>query len=277
MTRTEAHMRMPAVAGTFYPGHPDQLLNSVERFLVRTTIPVAVTAIIVPHAGYVYSGSTAGKTYACCDLPRRLVILCPNHTGLGARLALNSDGAWRTPLGEVPVDAPLARALTAAFPALEDDPLAHRKEHAIEVQLPFLQVLLGEFSFLPVVVGTHALGDLEALGLAMAKVIAESESPVAMVVSSDMNHYEDAKTNRAKDSAALEAVLRIDPTGLYQVVRERCISMCGAGPAVAALFACQRLGADRAELVDYTDSGMVTGDDSQVVSYAGVRIFKGQA
>lgn len=270
-------MRMPAVAGTFYPGHPDQLLNAVERFLVRTVDPVAATAIIVPHAGYVYSGSTAGKTYACCDLPRRLVILCPNHTGLGARLALNSEGVWRTPLGEVPVDAPLARALGAAFPALEDDPLAHRKEHAIEVQLPFLQVLLGAFSFLPVVVGTNVLGELEALGLAMAKVISESEDPVAMVVSSDMNHYEDARTNRAKDSLALEAVLRLDPTGLFQVVRDRRISMCGAGPAVAALFACQRLGADRAELVDYTDSGMVTGDDSQVVSYAGVRIFKGQA
>jgi hypothetical protein len=268
---------MPVVAGTFYPSHPDQLRTSVERFLVRTMEPVVASAMIVPHAGYIYSGSTAGKTYACADLPRRLVILCPNHTGLGARLALDSEGSWRTPLGDVPVDARLAQALSAAFPALEDDPLAHRREHAIEVQLPFLQVLLGAFSFLPVVVGTRALGELEALGLAMAKVVSECEERVAIVVSSDMNHYEDAKTNRAKDSVALEAVLRLDPPGLFQVVNERHISMCGVAPAVAALFACQRLGADRAELVDYTDSGMVTGDESQVVSYAGVRIFKGQA
>lgn len=277
MTRSETHLRMPAVAGTFYPSHPDQLLKSVERFLVRTVDSVVATAVIVPHAGYIYSGSTAGKTYACCDLPRRLMILCPNHTGIGARLALNAEGVWRTPLGEVPVDAPLASALATAFPALEDDPLAHRREHAIEVQLPFLQVLLGAFSFVPIVVGTNALGELEALGLAMAKVISECEDPVAMVVSSDMNHYEDAKTNRAKDSAALEAVLGLDPVGLLKIVHDRHISMCGVGPAVAALFACRRLGADRAELVDYTDSGMVTGDDSQVVSYAGVRIFKGQA
>ncbi len=270
-------VRMPAVAGSFYPAQPDQLRTSVERFLVRTLAPLTPWAVIVPHAGYIYSGSTAGKTYACVDLPKRLIILCPNHTGVGARLASMLEGLWRTPLGDVPVDGDLARSLAEACPAIEDDPLAHRREHAIEVQLPFLQVLLGQFSFVPVAVGTQALGEIESLGLAMARVMAACKERVAIVVSSDMNHYEDARTNRAKDTAALEAVLRMDPGGLFDAVHERHISMCGYAPAVAAVFACRELGADRAEIVDYTDSGMVTGDDSEVVSYAGVRIFKGRS
>lgn len=270
-------VRTPAVAGSFYPSHPAQLRTAVERFLVRTLPPVAPAAVIAPHAGYVYSGATAGRLYACVDLPKRLIVLCPNHTGLGAPIASASGGSWRTPLGDIPVDEELAGLLMRALPEVADDPLAHRREHAIEVQLPFLQVLLESFTFVPVVVGTGSLSRLEALGYALAETVCAAQDPVAIVVSSDMNHYEDARTNREKDSAALEAVLRIDPVGLYDVVRERQITMCGFGPAVSALFACMRLGAEKADLVDYTHSGMVTGDDAEVVSYAGVRIYKGSA
>ena len=277
MSAGSAPVRLPAVAGTFYPAHPGHLRTAVERFLVRTVDPVSPAAVMVPHAGYVYSGSTAGKTFAASNLPQTLIILCPNHTGLGARLAYTASGSWRTPLGDVPVDERLARAMAEAFPALEDDPIAHQREHAIEVQLPFLQVLLGEFTFVPVVVGTRALGELEGLGRAMAGAVAGSKGSVAMVVSSDMNHYEDVQTTRDKDSAALDAVLHVDPARLYREVHERRISMCGSAPAVAALFACRGLGADKADLVDYTHSGAVTGDDAQVVSYAGVRVFKGPA
>jgi MEMO1 family protein len=274
--RAEA-VRTPAVAGSFYPSNPLQLKTAVERFLVRTLPPVRPAALIAPHAGYVYSGATAGRVYACVDLPPRLIILCPNHTGLGAPISTASGGAWRTPLGDVPVDGELAGVLMRALPEAVDDPLAHRREHAIEVQLPFLQVLLESFTFVPVVVGTDSLSRLEALGYALAETVCASQDPVAIVVSSDMNHYEDATTNREKDSAALEAVLRLDPVGLHAVVHEKHVSMCGHGPAVAALFACKRLGAERADLVDYTHSGMVTGDDTEVVSYAGVRIYKGTA
>jgi AmmeMemoRadiSam system protein B len=277
MVRGAEAVRTPAVAGSFYPSNPAQLQTAVERLLVRTLPPVTPAALIAPHAGYIYSGATAGRVYACVDLPRRLIVLCPNHTGLGAPIATASGGAWRTPLGDVPVDEELAGMLMRALPEAVDDPLAHRREHAIEVQLPFLQVLLGDFAFVPVVVGTGSLGHLEALGHALAETVSASEGPVAIVVSSDMNHYEDAGTNREKDTAALEAVLRLDPVGLHAVVRERHVSMCGYGPAVAALFACRRLGAERADLVDYSHSGMVTGDDSEVVSYAGVRIYKGPA
>lgn len=277
MTPAAESVRLPAVAGSFYPERPAQLRTAVERFLVRTLAPVSPSAVIVPHAGYVYSGATAGKTYACCDLAPRLFVLCPNHTGLGASLAFATGGVWRTPLGDVSVDGELAHALGAALPSLVDDPMAHRREHAIEVQLPFLQVLLGSFTFVPVVVGTGAYPDLEALGQALARVVLGAGEPVSIVVSSDMNHYEDARTNREKDDAALDRILHLDPEGLHRVVRERRITMCGAGPAVAALVACRALGADRVEVVDYTHSGMVTGDSSEVVSYAGVRITKGPA
>ncbi len=269
-----ASVRTPAVAGSFYPGHRLQLQASVERLLVRTLKPVKPMAVIAPHAGYIYSGGTAGKVYASVDLPDDLVILCPNHTGMGSPLSCMAAGSWRTPLGDVPVNAELAKALLEELPELVEDPAAHRREHAIEVQLPFLQVLKARFAFVPVCVGTHAKADLESLGKGLARVIRRWPSPVALVVSSDMNHYESAAANRRKDDLALEAVTRLSPGDLHKVVLENDITMCGFAPAVAALVACRELGADRSEIVDYSHSGMVTGDDSEVVSYAGVRIYR---
>lgn len=270
-------VRTPAVAGAFYPGHPLQLKTAVERFLVRTVEPVRALAVIVPHAGYIYSGATAGKTYASVVLPKKLIILCPNHTGYGEALSLMVSGTWATPLGEVPIDDDLASALLSEVPQLADDASAHRREHAVEVQLPFLQVLLGSFSFVPVALGTHDYATLETLGHGMARVLSASKEPAAIVVSSDMNHYEDAHTNRAKDDLALEAVTKLAPKELHRIVLTRHITMCGFAPAVAALVAANDLGADKSEVVDYTHSGMVTGDDDQVVSYAGVRIYKAGA
>lgn len=274
MAQASQPVRAPAVAGSFYPGHPLQLRVAVERLLVRTMEPVRAVSLIAPHAGYVYSGATAGKTYAAVELPPSLLILCPNHTGLGSPLSCMSEGAWATPLGAAPIHTELARALIAELPELQDDALAHRREHAIEVQLPFLQVLLGEFRFVPICVGTQRFQSLSALGRAIATVAAGWPDPVALVVSSDMNHYEPAETNRVKDEAALEAILHLSPEELFKTVIDRHVTMCGFAPAVAALTACRALGVDRAQVVDYTHSGMVTGDDTEVVSYAGVRLFK---
>lgn len=258
----------------FYPEQPLQLKTSVERLLVRMMEPVEPIAIVVPHAGYIYSGATAGKTFAASNLPQRLIILCPNHTGLGTPISCWAKGAWKTPLGTVPVDEELCDALMAFTPRVEADEIAHMREHAIEVQLPFLQVMLERFSFVPVCVGTRDVEWLEALGRGMAAVVAASKDPVAIIVSSDMNHYEDAGTNRRKDDLALDAIESLAPQLLHRVVTKNHITMCGFAPAVSALFAARELGADRSELVDYTHSGMVTGDDAEVVSYAGVRIYK---
>ncbi len=275
-SKSEA-VRNTVVAGMFYPGNPLQLKAAVERFLVRTVPPVPAVCVISPHAGYLYSGSTAGKIYASVELARKLVILCPNHTGIGKPISCWAHGAWQTPLGTVPVDEELAAALLAAVPGASDDTLAHAREHAIEVQLPFLQVLLKEFSIVPLCVGTRSYEELEALGIGLASIASASGGEVSIVVSSDMNHYEDAETNKRKDELALEAIRRLSPSELYRTVLDNHITMCGFAPAVAALVAARALGATCSEVVDYTHSGMVTGDDSEVVSYAGVRIFRKSA
>jgi hypothetical protein len=222
-----------------------------------------------------YSGHVAGSVYAELDLPRHFLILGPNHMGLGQPLAIMSCGAWETPLGSVAIDTPLAEALMARFPLLAEDPEAHHTEHAIEVQLPFLQTMLSQsmrpdFSFVPVTIGTSQLEVLMALGVAVATVLAEYPERVLIIASSDMNHYENDPVTRVKDHKAIERILALDPEGLFEVVKKENISMCGLGPTVTMLTAARRLGAHSARLVQYATSGDVSGDRNMVVGYAGI-------
>jgi AmmeMemoRadiSam system protein B len=181
-----------------------------------------------------------------------------------------SEGAWRTPLGDVNVDDELAENLLRAFPALADDPEAHRFEHAIEVELPFLQVIRPEITFVPIAVGTSRLVLLEKLGEAIAQVIQNFGREILIIASSDMNHYEDDATTRVKDRKAIEQILALDPVGLHETVINESISMCGFGPAVAMLTAAKRLSAKKADLVQYATSADVSGDRETVVGYAGI-------
>jgi AmmeMemoRadiSam system protein B len=272
-----SRVRFPAVAGTFYPGRAAELTKEVEEY-TRGESGTAVEKLhalgcIVPHAGFIYSGPVAGAVYGALQLPRRYVIMCPNHTGVGEPLAIMSEGAWATPLGQVPVDADLARALIKLMPQLQDDSDAHVREHAVEVQLPFLQKLRPDFSFVPITVGTGQFALLEALGLALAELMKEAGEEVLIIASSDMNHYESDKITRVKDARALERVLAIDPAGLYDVVTRERISMCGFGPAVAMLTAAKRRGATEARLIKYATSGDVSGEHDAVVGYAGVAVL----
>jgi AmmeMemoRadiSam system protein B len=164
----------------------------------------------------------------------------------------------------------LAARLLQDFPALTEDSAAHRAEHAIEVELPFLQMIHPGAEFVPIAVGTGRLLLLEKLGEALATTIQELGHDVLIIASSDMNHYEDDATTRVKDAKAIEKILALDPGGLYETVMNESISMCGFGPAVAMLTAAKRLGAKKAELVQYATSGDVSGDRSMVVGYAGV-------
>ena len=266
-------VRHPAVAGRFYPKEQRKLLADIRSYVQPDAVPIAALGCIVPHAGYMYSGHVAGAVYAHLEIPQRCIVLCPNHTGMGTPLSIMSVGAWETPLGEVPIDTELASALLERFPLLSEDSSAHLAEHAIEVQLPFLQTRQNNLRFVPIAIGTRQFEALEALGQAMGEVISQAEERILVLASSDMNHYESDPVTRAKDHKAIDRILALDPRGLHEVVTTEEISMCGFGPAVAMLTAAKHLGATRAELIKYATSGDISGDRQMVVGYAGVAVL----
>lgn len=265
-------IRHPAVAGRFYPRDPEDLRAEVQSYLFPPRETVSGLGCVVPHAGYIYSGHVAGAVYARLDLPRRCILMCPNHTGMGHPLAIVSTGAWETPLGRVAIDAPLAAALTQRFPLLGEDAEAHRAEHGAEVQLPFLQTRNPECTFVPIALGTSRFEVLQALGIVIAEAVQAVDEPVLLIASSDMNHYENDTVTRVKDQKAIERILVMDAHGLYDVVMNEDISMCGFGPTVAMLTAARRLGATGTELVKYATSADVSGDRERVVGYAGILV-----
>lgn len=265
-------VREPAVAGQFYPGRPERLLREVQEYTAYAGPKVRAIGCIVPHAGYMYSGHVAGAVYARLQLPQRYIILCPNHTGMGQPLAIMSSGAWATPLGDVGIDEALAASLQQSCDLLTEDPMAHAAEHSLEVQLPFLQVLAPGLQFVPVAVGTGKFDSLVRLGEAIADLISQTDTPIMIIASSDMNHYESDAVTRVKDAKAIERVLSLDPAGLYETVRTENISMCGYGPAVIMLTAAKKLGARSTELVKYATSGDISGERNAVVGYAGVLV-----
>jgi AmmeMemoRadiSam system protein B len=262
-------LREPAVAGRFYPGNAARLAADVDGYL-RPAGRAAAKGLVAPHAGYVYSGAIAGEVYRRVEVPPRVIVLGPNHTGLGAMASMWPGGTWRTPLGEVPIDDGLTDALTDA-PGIELDDQAHLHEHSLEVQVPFLQRSQPALSIAAVCLGPLSFHACEALGKAIGKAAAAAGALV--VASSDMSHYVSAAEAREKDQRAIERLLALDPAGLYEVVRRERISMCGFIPATVMLVAAREMGATSAELVRYGHSGEATGDDAQVVGYAAIRVW----
>ena len=272
-------IRQPAVAGQFYPSSAEKLRAEVEGYLqpdvdaaANSSAKIQAIGCVVPHAGYMYSGHVAGAVYRRLDVPGQTIILCPNHTGRGEPLAIMSRSLWRTPLGDAPIDEALAEEVKLAMPLLSEDEEAHRSEHALEVQLPFLQVLRPDFRFVPIAVGTSNFEVLRALGVAIGNVLLKQKGRVLVIASSDMNHYESDSVTRVKDRRAIDQLLALDPRGLYDTVREEHISMCGYGPAVVMLTVAHKLGANQAELIRYATSGDVSGDKDMVVGYAGIAV-----
>jgi hypothetical protein len=267
------YIRPPAVAGTFYEGTSDRLTRQVDAcFAANPPAPARkerFLGAVVPHAGLMYSGHVAAAFYALAELPKRFVILCPNHTGAGHFAAINREGAWRTPFGEVAIDTPLADALMAKTPLLAQDVRAHAREHSLEVQLPFLQRLLGDFTFVPICLGAHRYDYAEEIGRAIAEVLT-TERDVAILASSDLNHYEDQSETLRKDQLAIDQVLARNPQELWRVVDEYDVSMCGFIPTTTMLLAANALGASEARLIKHATSGDVNGDYSHVVGYASI-------
>jgi AmmeMemoRadiSam system protein B len=271
-------IRQPAVAGRFYAANAQRLRAEVEGYTAAPAnapdeAKIRALGCVVPHAGYMYSGHVAGAVYRRLELPRRMVILCPNHTGMGEPLAIMSEGAWQTPLGDVAIDEQLAAELKQQMPLLSEDETAHRFEHALEVQLPFLQVLAPGFRFVPIAVGTGNFEVLSSLGVVIGNTLAKEGEHFLVIASSDMNHYESDSVTRVKDRRAIDQLLALDARGLYDVVKEGNISMCGYGPAVVMLTAARKLGATKAELIRYATSGDVSDDRNMVVGYAGIAVW----
>jgi AmmeMemoRadiSam system protein B len=272
-------VRPPAVSGRFYPGTRAELTRAVDELLaaVRPVAhPAGARGAVAPHAGYVYSGMTAAHVFARLRLPRVVVILAPNHTGVchapgGA--SLWEAGAFATPLGEVPVDDAFAAALVDASSLVASDHDAHRGEHAVEVQLPFLVALRPDVRIVPLILAWDRWEDCHALGDALAALARRWTEPVLLLASSDLNHYDPAAVGELKDARALAAVGELDGAELLARCRRERISMCGRAPVATVLAATRALGASRADVVDYRHSGWVTGDESQVVGYGGVVIL----
>ncbi|OLC09226.1 MAG: AmmeMemoRadiSam system protein B [Acidobacteria bacterium 13_1_40CM_3_65_5] len=275
-------IRPPAVSGRFYPSDPTELRATVATLLAdarraagpRPTAPFR--AVIVPHAGYVYSGPTAAAVFARSTIPGLVVILAPNHTGVSEAefgVSLWEAGAFHTPLGDVEIDADAAAALLEiSHELVAVDHAAHRGEHAVEVELPFLQMLRSDVRILPLVIAWDAWEAAHALGELLVQFVQAVGEPVLMLASSDLNHYEPAAVSERKDARALEAVTALDGGEVLERCKREHISMCGRGPVAVVLHSARALGATRADVVDYRHSGWVSGDNARVVGYAGVVI-----
>ena len=261
--------REPAVAHQFYPGDPATLRHALDGLIPAATTKQKALAVISPHAGYIYSGAVAGETFAAVEIPQDIVVMGPNHHGYGAPVALMDKGAWSMPLGEVPINTVLAHSLLAQTELIKADTLAHRFEHSLEVQVPFLQYFRPDMTLTPMVISHLSYKTCQIVGEALAAAVKQYGKPVLIVASSDMTHYESRESATTKDSLAMQQIKSLNPEGLYNTVLGNKISMCGIMPATIALIAALRLGATQARLIRYTDSGEASGDTNQVVGYAG--------
>ncbi|MHB0867085.1 MAG: AmmeMemoRadiSam system protein B [Thermoleophilia bacterium] len=262
-------VRQAAVAGQFYPASPQQLADTLQQ-LVGPGPAGQALGLMAPHAGYLYSGGVAGEVYGAVTMTDTFVILGPNHTGVGPAASIMTAGVWRLPGGDAPVDTVLAQSILDACPLLRADESAHEFEHSIEVQLPFLQYLKPDLTFVPICLMLNSFDACREIGVAIAAAVKRDERSVLIIASSDMTHYESQATALEKDTLALARMQDLDPEGLMSTVLSHNISMCGVAPATVMLQACLELGAQRARLIRYATSGDVTGDHSQVVGYAGV-------
>lgn len=263
-------IRRPAVAGQFYYGTKERLLVQVGKYIDPHAAKEDVVGILVPHAGYIYSGHVAGAVYSSIKFPDTFVLLGPNHTGLGPAISLMDDCQWEIPLCTFEVDKKLAAKIVMNSPHVVRDNQAHMFEHSLEVQLPFISYFANGVRIVPISLLSASLYDCLELAKGIAKAIKNVDYPVVIAASSDMSHYLPDKTARQKDRMAIDRMLEVDSEGLYETVMKERISMCGFLPATVMLAAARILGANSARLIKYATSGDVSGDYDSVVGYAGI-------
>ncbi|HDQ25776.1 MAG TPA: AmmeMemoRadiSam system protein B [bacterium] len=260
-------LRFPVAAGTFYEKDAPRLKKQVAALLKETGEKIKAKAVIAPHAGYVYSGAVAGEVFSSVVIPDIIIFIGPNHTGRGRPVAVMADGEWRTPLGDVRINGPVADEIIKNSRYAENDMLAHDAEHSIEVMLPIIQELKRSFTIVPVALGTHDLGSLKDTAESIAGAVKNRD--VLIAASTDFTHYESAESARKKDALVIEAIEKMDPEAMAAVVGRHDISMCGMAAVYTALHAALILGAKDARILRYTNSGETSGDFSSVVGYAG--------
>ncbi|OIN98140.1 MAG: AmmeMemoRadiSam system protein B [Desulfovibrionaceae bacterium CG1_02_65_16] len=274
MPHVEIHDRRPSVAGQFYTDDADALREEVRGYLAAAEPQSQAHTILAmaPHAGYYYSGRIVGLTLGKANLGQTILMLGPNHTGLGKPLAVWPDGRWQFPGGVLDVDAELAALLMEQEPKLTPDTLAHQREHSLEVMLPFLAALDAQTRIVPVCVSHPGLDTLLAVGRAIGRALRGYPRAVSILVSSDMSHFVHHELAKELDARALAPALALDPTRFFETVRGEGISMCGVLPMTLGLAAALELGATHAELTGYATSGQVNGEIRRVVGYAGLLV-----
>ena len=258
--------REPAVAGKFYSEDSQSLFDEVQSNIEKHEEKLRVIGIVSPHAGFTYSGDIAGAVYSRIQIPKTLVMLGPNHTGNGKSVSLMAQGTWSMPFGKVEVDSELAQQILISSSLIHDDSSAHLYEHSLETQLPFIQ----DFKFVPICLKQLSLRDCDNIHRVIVSAVKYLSRPVLIVASSDMTHFESHLNATNKDGQCIDQILKRDAEGLYKVVRQNEISMCGVSPVTVMLMCSNDLGAENAKLVRYKTSGEVNGNMDRVVGYAGI-------
>jgi AmmeMemoRadiSam system protein B len=273
LPRPEAgpEVRPPAVAGMFYPGTAAEIQQSLADMFPADAPREPWAAAMVPHAGWIYSGRLAAATLSRVQFPRQVIVLCPKHRPSGAEWAVAPHQTWSLPGLQVPSDPELARRLAQGVSGLELDAVAHRQEHAIEVQLPLIARAAPDTRVVGIVIGGGERPALLHFAEQLAQVLASLPERPLLVISTDMNHYAGQAETEELDRHALDALQTLDPERLYRTVTEERISMCGLLPAVIVMQTLRHLDAlHECQLVGYTTSAAASGDRSRVVGYAGV-------
>jgi len=267
-------IREAAVAGQFYPGRPGELREMIRQMTDSKADRADAIGVVSPHAGFVYSGPVAGAVFSRIKFTGTVIIIGPNHRGVGKPLSITTGGSWATPLGEVQIDSDLAKAILAASDGLEEDSLAHRYEHSLEVQVPFLQYFKPDVKIVPIVLAQAAPQVYRGIGRAVAATLKSRGEAAVIVASSDMTHYEPHESAKAKDKMAIDAIIGLDADELVRRIGKYDISMCGYAPVISLIAAALEMGAGKAELVKYQTSGDTSGDYTSVVGYAGIIISR---
>ena len=275
-------VRKPAVAGQFYPSDPHELTDLIDGCYLHRLGPGMLppapassktVAVVSPHAGYVYSGPVAAHSYYHASSlrdPDLIVVVAPNHYGIGSGVSTFKEGAWETPLGSMRVDPEAAEELSNLTGIVSFDPQAHRLEHSLEVQLPFLQRIYGDsVPLLPISLLFQDADTAGVVSAAIAKILGRRKG--VLVASSDLTHYETAVSAREKDMALLRQVIRMDVDGFYSALERLRATACGYGAIATVMMAARSLGLGTAELLKYASSGDTSGDNLQVVGYGALR------